>query len=115
MAIGVNKLNHKIKYLITKRIEFIKKPKWNKKLLPRIDWKINFGHKIIGDINIFSLIKDKKINLKLPDAIRNKFTIRPYHTYCSNIGRKILNYNKILRDLNYTSYDDILNSSCIFW
>ena len=32
-----NKLNHKIKYLITKRIEFIKKPKWNKKLLPRID------------------------------------------------------------------------------
>ena len=70
-------------------------------------WKVQFSHKIIGDVNLGSVLNSADVAGKLPPSIRKKLNIRPWFSYCKTIGNKILNYNRQLKDCGALSYSNI--------
>ena len=48
----------------------------------------------------------------LPGNLRDAFKIKLVYRYSKTIGRKILNYNQVLRDSGVTCYDDIAQMPC---
>ena len=107
-----NHLNTKLRYLLSTRLDFIRKVKPVKKELVPVDWSINFSHKIIDDINIESILNNPTLVKTLPSDLKNKLKIRKIFKFESPVSQKILNYNKILKSTGNLSHSDILSMTC---
>ena len=105
-------LDSRVRYLITSKVNFSRKMGPVKREKEHITWNANFAHKIIGDVNLNSIIGSGTVRNLLPYNIRNKFDIRMFYNFGKSIGSKILNYNKVLRGTGLLNYNDILNMQC---
>ena len=105
-------LPSKIAYIVRSKINYSRKVLPSRKEKESFLWKVQFSHKIIGDINLGSILGSAAVAEKLPSGIRKRLNIRPWFSYGRTIGGKILNYNKQLRDCGSLSYADILGMSC---
>ena len=66
----------------------------------------------MSDVNIGSVMHNADTCSSLPSTLRGKFDIKLIYKYCNTIGRKILNYNKILRSIGSLSYNEIMELPC---
>ena len=107
-----NQLNRKVKYLLKAQTNYIRKTKPQKIDITKTDWTIKFTHKILDDINIDSILRQPNLKFKLPQNIKNKVNIRKIFTFDKPTSSKILNYNKVLRSSNITSYQEISEIAC---
>ena len=71
-----------------------------------------FNCKFIDKLSFDSIIKDTSIQALLPIPIKDKQPLIIYYKYNSNIGKKLLNYNSFLKDLNNSTIKDIINNNC---
>ena len=103
-------LRNSIKMIINARIEYLQKPK-PKKIRVGHNWKIPLTHKILDDAGLGAILKDKDLRNVLPGEVK-KTEIEIIFTYGPTIGKKALNYNKILRATGSLTYDEILSMEC---
>ena len=83
-----------------------------KKVLPELVCGIDFGHKILSDVNIPSIVNSNFVKNMLPAGIRNKFSVKFVYKFGKTIGGKLLNYNQVLKNAGVSDYNDILAMSC---
>ena len=102
----------KVVYIIRAKVDYFRKVKPKKREKENYLWKVQFSHKIIGDLNLNSILNSENVARRLPNDIKKKLGIRPWFRYGKTIGSKILNYNKHLKDCGTLSYADILGMSC---
>ena len=107
-----NTLVHEIKYMLCSRVAFASKASSIKKKTDAVIWKLDFAHKIIEDVNINALCNAKGIKQLLPAQLRGKNVIKHVFCYGRTVGSKILNYNKVLKDAESLSYQEIVEMQC---
>ena len=105
-------LDRKTRYLIRSRVDYHRKVRPAKKHIEQIQWTVDFSHKIMGDVNVNSIMGGLNVKRSLPASIRDKIDIKVFYRYGRTIGGKILNYNDNLRNCGDLSYADILNMQC---
>ena len=105
-------LDEKTKYFIHSRVNYLRKLKPRPKERECISWQVQFSHKIMGDINLNSIINYANVKKNLPANLKNKFRTRLIYKFGKTIGSKILNYNDVLRNTGNLQFDDILNMQC---
>ena len=69
---------------------------------------VPFLHKVIEKIGVNELLKCKDLKAFLPHSARN-LNIRTTYSYGPTVGKKILNYNKVLRSVGNA---DLKNKTC---
>ena len=92
--------------LLSYRSQFVKPPK--KEDDSFIYCTIPYVHRVIESMGIRGILKSKDLNAYLPHISR-KFKIRTTFSYSTTVGRRILNYNKVLNKL---TKEDLTVSSC---
>ena len=105
-------IGHNLSYIVNSCVEFFRKPRPCKKDWPEMSCNIDFSHKILGDVNLPSIINSSNVKNSLPSCLRDQFHVRFVYKYGKTIGGKILNYNYILRDSGVSCFDDIERMSC---
>ena len=105
-------LDRKIVYLVRSRVDFYRKVRPTKKQTERLQWTVDFSHKIMGDVNVDSIVGCSNVKRSLPSEIRDKIDIRVFYRYGRTIGGRILNYNDNLKNCGNLSYADILGMQC---
>ena len=106
------KLDRKIKYVVERRTDFLKKERPKKKIRDSQICKIDFTHKIIEDLNLPALFKTKAIADLLPPGIDRKSNIKIVYKYEKPVGSNVLNYNKTLRETEIRSFTEISALQC---
>ena len=94
------------KYILAYRSQFVKPPANEK--IDYIYCNVPFLHKVIEKIGVNELLKCKDLKAFLPHSARN-LNIRTTYSYGPTVGKKILNYNKILRNVSNV---DFKNKTC---
>ena len=107
-----NGIGRYLSFLISDYVEYFRKPRPCKKDSLEFPCFINFSHKILGDVNLHSILGNSDVKGLLPGNLKDTFRIKLVYRYGKTIGRKILNYNQILRESGITCYDDIVQMSC---
>ena len=102
----------RISYMLNSYVNFSRKVKPVKKELPDILFDIDFSHKIMEDVNVSAILNSSNVKASLPTSVRGHFNAKIVFKYGKTIGRKILNYNRSLKDSGVSTYDDILRMSC---
>ena len=105
-------LYQKTVFLLRSRVSYFRKTRPSKKQVSSINWDLSFQHKILSDVNIRSVLNNAHTSNLLPSTLKGKFDINIIFKYCNTIGSKILNYNKVLKDVGLVSYNDILEMTC---
>ena len=105
-------LDERVRYLIKSRVDFSRKMKPCKKERERISWNTRFTHQIFGDINLNSILNSRRVKSLLPDQLRRNTDIQIIFSFGKTIGKKVLNYNQILKNTGQMSYEDICNMQC---
>ena len=84
------------KYLLAYRSQFVKSPLNEKE--DYVYCTVPFIHKVIEKIGLNELLKCKELKAYLPHGARN-LNVRTTFSYGPTVGKKIFNYNKILRSV----------------
>ena len=106
------KLDRKIKYVIERRTDFLKKDRPKKKNRDSQICKIDFTHKIIEDLNLPALFKTRAIADLLPPGVDRKSNIKIVYKYGKPVSSDVLNYNKTLRETEIGSFTEINSLQC---
>ena len=112
MSTHFSTLNENIRFVIKSRVDFLQKVKPSKSMRESVSWNAKFLHKIMGDVNLNSIINCSDVQKHLPSDIKEKVDIRLIYSFGKTIGSKILNYNKVLGNTGSLSYADIQNMDC---
>lgn len=73
---------------------------------------IPFNCKFIDTLSINSILRDKKVSSLLPESVKTRLPLRIFYKYNTPIGRKLLNYNTFLRNLNKDEIKEIISKDC---
>ena len=73
---------------------------------------IPYDCKFIDILSIESILRDTSIASVIPDAIKSKLPLKVFYKYNPPISRKILNYNKYLKDLTKDDIKSIIGNQC---
>ena len=73
---------------------------------------IPFNCKFIDTLSINSILRDKKVSSLLPESVKTRLPLRIFYKYNMPIGRKLLNYNTFLRNLNKDEIKEIISKDC---
>ena len=105
-------LPKEVRYFLKNRVSYSKKTKPVRKKEEPVIWKIGFTHKILEDLNLRAIYNMKDVRQLLPAEIRKKNVFKQVFSYNKTIGSKILNYNKVLKEVQDLTYDDIASMEC---
>ena len=105
-------LVQEIRYILSSRVDFIKKAPSLKQKTDTVIWKLDFTHKILEDIKIKAIFNMKEVRQLLPAQIRGKEVVRHVFSYGRTAGSKILNYNKALKEAESLTYNEMLELEC---
>ena len=105
-------LPKEVRYILENRVSYAKKIVPVKKKEEPIIWKIDFTHKILEDLNLRAIYNMKNVRQLLPAQIRGKNIFKQVFSYSKTIGSKILNYNKVLKEAQNWTYQDIVSMEC---
>ena len=73
---------------------------------------IPFNCKFIDTLSINSILRDNKVSSLLPESVKSRLPLRIFYKYNMPIGRKLLNYNTFLRNLNKDGIKEIISKDC---
>ena len=105
-------LANEIRYLVQSRISYAKKIAPIKKKIDQINWRVDFTHKILESVNIRSIYNMREVKQLLPAQIRGKDIFKKVFKYGKTIGSRILNYNKVLKEVQGMAYDEMVDMEC---
>ena len=105
-------LNRTSAFLVKSCVDCFRKTKPVKKEVPCINWNLSFQHQILSDVNIRSVMRNADTCNSLPSTVKGKFDIKLIYKYGNTIGSKILNYNKVLKNIGTLTYDEIMGLPC---
>ena len=64
-------------------------------------------------MSIESIIRDSQVSSFLPGPIKNRLPLKVFYRYNPPINRKLLNYNKVLKNLTKEGICNILKQDCL--
>ena len=94
------------KILLAYRSQYIKPLKKEENL--HVYWSIPFVHTAMETMGIREIMKNRELSNYMPHVAR-KFKIRTTFSYGPTVGKKIFNYNKVLKNLDPS---DLSNNEC---
>ena len=111
-SIHFNRMEMGLRFLVGNRVDYFKKIK-PRRLADRYNWGLELTHKIIDDINMNALLKDKDLRSLIPSEAK-KTDICLVFKFGPTIARKTLNYNQVLKDTDDLTWEEIeaLNCDC---
>ena len=71
-----------------------------------------FTSKFIDQLNLNSILRDTSITSLLPKEFNDKLPLRIFYKFNIPIGRKVLNYNRFLKQLSKDDINSILSQNC---
>ena len=105
-------LRKEIRCLIENKVAYARKIRPEKKKIDKITWKVDFSHKILGEVNIQSLYGLREMRELLPTQLRNSVPFRKVFIFGKTLGSRVLNYNKCLKEAGEMTYDEMMNMEC---
>ena len=69
MSTHFSTLNENIRFVIKSRVDFLQKVKPSKSMRESVSWNAKFLHKIMGDVNLNSIINCSDVQKHLPSEI----------------------------------------------
>jgi hypothetical protein len=105
-------LDRKVRYILDKYVRYSAKVPNRKQEDGQIKWMVDLSHKIIDEANLNGVMNCPQVRRQVPGGLRYGKNPQVVFKFSGTIARKILNYNKILKNTGVLSYQDIVGMDC---